>query len=277
MSPSRRQSPIYLITGLIIGLLVGLFYSWVYSPVGVLETELYTLRSDFKDDYRGLIASAYLANSDLGRAQSRLDLLQDEDSIRALTVQAQRELGQEGSDLIARALGILAADIGNGFSGNPEISPSNTPIPTETQISAPTITQTAGPSKTPTLTLTPLASRTPTPTVGAAFILRDYTLVCESAYQETSLIMVRVFNSANQPVPGEKIVASWDQGQDSFFTGLKIEFGLGYADFEMSPDTSYTIRIADGGESLPGLSPLECENDDGDRWLGSWSVNFTQP
>ena len=233
MSPSRRQSPIYLITGLIIGLLVGLFYSWVYSPVGVLETELYTLRSDFKDDYRGLIASAYLANSDLGRAQSRLDLLQDEDSIRALTVQAQRELGQEGSDLIARALGILAADIGNGFSGNPEISPSNTPIPTETQISSPTITQTAGPSKTPTLTLTPLASRTPTPTVGAAFILRDYTLVCESAYQETSLIMVRVFNSANQPVPGEKIVASWDQGQDSFFTGLKIEFGLGYADFEM--------------------------------------------
>ncbi len=277
MNRAGRQSPTYLITGLIIGLLIGLIYTWVYSPVEVLETQPSSLRSDFKDDYRGLIASAYLANSDLGRAQARLNLLQDEDSVRALTVQAQRVLGQEGSDLMARALGILAADLENGSAGNLDNSPSITPAPSETIIATPTFTSTIGPSKTPTLTITPLASRTPTPTEGAAFVLRDYTLVCESTYRENSLIMVQVYNAANQPVPGMEIEASWDQGQDNFFTGLKIEFGLGYADFEMSPNISYSIRMAEGGESLPGLSALECENDDGDRWLGSWLVNFTQP
>lgn len=272
-----RRSPFYLITGLLIGLTIGLIYTWVYSPVEQLKTEPNSLRADFKDTYRSLIASAYLVNSDLGRAEARLILLQDDDPERALTIQAQRVLGEEGAEMIARALGILAADIGNGISELPVVHPTSTPIPTKTQLITPTITMTPRPSSTTMITATPLASRTPTATVGAAFLLQNYSLVCEEIYKESPLIMVNVYDAANTPVPGKEVMASWDQGQDSFFTGLKIEFGLGYADFEMLPGIAYTISMADGGENLPGLTALECENDDSDRWLGSWIVNFVQP
>ena len=69
----------------------------------------------------------------------------------------------------------------------------------------------------------------------------------------------------------------WEGGRDIFFTGLKPEFGLGYADFAMEPEVSYDLRLLDGGEGISGLTTVECENDDGRRWWGSWRVNFSQP
>jgi hypothetical protein len=107
-------------------------------------------------------------------------------------------------------------------------------------------------------------------------VAREFFLVCEEKYT-VPLIMVYVFNAANQPVPGVEAQVTWEGGEDTFFTGLKPEFGLGYADFEMTPEVIYTLRLADGGEPVSGLATVECENDDGLRWWGSWRVNFTQP
>ncbi|NIQ95105.1 MAG: hypothetical protein GWN87_13530, partial [Desulfuromonadales bacterium] len=87
-----RRPPIYILTGLIVGIVLGLVYAWVLTPAEALETRPADLRSDFKDAYRELIARAYLANGDLGRAAARLELLEDGDPVRALAVQAQLSL-----------------------------------------------------------------------------------------------------------------------------------------------------------------------------------------
>ena len=78
------RGPWYLATGLILGLALGLVYAWVLFPVQFIDNAPSSMREDFKDQYRALVAVAYVANGDLGRAQARLALLGDPDVFRAL-------------------------------------------------------------------------------------------------------------------------------------------------------------------------------------------------
>jgi hypothetical protein len=68
----------------------------------------------------------------------------------------------------------------------------------------------------------------------------------------------------------------WDGGESRFFTGLKPEMGLGYADFAMTPGVVYTLRLAEGGEIIQNLAPSECEAQDGGRFWGTWVLVFEQ-
>ncbi|MEN8241465.1 MAG: hypothetical protein ABFS17_06060 [Chloroflexota bacterium] len=278
------RAPLYLLTGLILGIVLGVLYAWLWIPVDAFEASPAVLRDDFKDAYRELIARAYISNSDLGRAESRLALLGDADPARELAVQAQLTLGQDGAAEAARALGILAAHIKGGQdSAAIEIAYPETPTPGNVQ--APTSTPgqnssnpggsnettSAGVTPTPRFTITPQASATPTATQGAPFSLVDYALVCDEDISPPQ-IQVFVFDASGNPVPGVGIVITWDGGVNRFVTGLKPEFGLGYADYEMQPALSYTIRLEGGGDPVDGLTGRECE---GGYW-GTWRLNFTQ-
>ena len=119
----ERRGPWYLITGLILGAVLGLLYSWVISPVKYVDTAPLSLRSDFKDTYRKMIAVAYASNKDIGRARGRLVVLNDPDSARLMAAQAQRILAEGGLSSEARALALLAAALGQQPSG------SNTSFP----------------------------------------------------------------------------------------------------------------------------------------------------
>ncbi len=90
----RREDrgPWYLLTGLVLGAFLGLMYAWLVQPTQYTDTKPASLRADFKDRYRALIASAYMSNGDLVRAKARLELLQDADLYRMLSEQAQRTL-----------------------------------------------------------------------------------------------------------------------------------------------------------------------------------------
>ena len=125
-------------------------------------------------------------------------------------------------------------------------------------------------TQTPQFSVTPQASSTPTATQGAPFSLVDYALVCDENITPPQ-IQVFVFDASGNPVPGVGIVITWDGGVNRFVTGLKPEFGLGYADYEMQPQFSYTIRLEGGGDPVDGLTGRECE---GGYW-GTWRVNFT--
>lgn len=113
----ENRGPWYLLTGLVIGIALGLLYAWVFQPVQYTDTVPSSLRADFKDQYRALIAAAYLGNGDLLRARARLELLKDEDLFRALSEQAQRTLAEQGSAADARALGLLAIALGQAPPG----------------------------------------------------------------------------------------------------------------------------------------------------------------
>jgi hypothetical protein len=312
---NEKRGPWYLLTGLVIGVVLGLLYAWVIQPVQPTNTPPNSLRADFKDQYRTMIAVAYLANGDLVRARARLELLQDPDLYRALTEQAQRKLAEGAYPEEARALGLLAVAMGQASAppaqtpatqvtaaadtptsqAAPFASPTtpvvtSSPSPTrETTVASPpavttpqatagtpSVTRTVRASATPPPTGTALPTRTATPTQGAPFVLDTQELVCNPNLEQ-ALIQVEVFDSANQPVPGVEVVVNWDGGENHFFTGFKPEISLGYTDFAMTPGVVYTLRLADGGQIIPGLTPTECESPSGDRYWGAWKLVFVQP
>ena len=299
-----ERGPWYLLTGFVLGALLGLVFAWAVAPVEYVNTSPAALRDNIKDQYRALIAAAYVANSDIARAQARLNLLDDADIARTLAEQAQRTLAEGGSPDAAQALALLALDLGQGptpvITQSPPTQTSNfqpspghtltstveTQVPTLTSTgelevtatlaSSGTGTQTPQNTRTALPTGTPLATRTPTSTPGAPFILQESTFVCDPDLNQP-LIQVVTENAAGEQLPGVEIVVNWEGGEDHFFTGLKPEFGLGYADFTMDPGEVYTLRLADGGQPIPDLTAAECEAEDGSRYWGSWYLLFSQP
>ena len=111
----------------------------------------------------------------------------------------------------------------------------------------------------PTATDTPLPTRTPVPTPAAPFVLLSKEKVCDPNLP-APLIQVQTLDADGQPVPGVEIIINWGTSEENhFFTGLKAELGQGYADFTMTPDVVYTLRLAGGGQPIPDLQASECE------------------
>lgn len=302
----ERRGPWYLLTGFVLGILVGLAYAWVVAPVEYQETSPASLRADFKDRYRALIALAYAANGDLTRAQARLNLLGEADVARILAEQAQRTLAEGKSPQEAQTLGLLALALGQGLptantaASSVQFTPSLSPVgtlpsslPFATSIASPQTT--ASPPSgnipiTPTEMLqktspvvstafptgTPLPTRTPTPTPAAPFILLERTFICDQNLS-APLIQVIAKDGEGQEVPGVEFIVSWEGGEEHFFSGLKPELGLGYADFSMTPGVTYTLHLMDGGQPISDLTAAECESESGSRFWGSWLLVFAQP
>lgn len=298
-----ERGPWYLLTGLAIGAALGLLYAWMVQPVRYTDTAPATLRADFKDRYRILIAAAYAANQDLLRASERLKLLQDADPYRALAEQAQRLLAEGELSAEVRALGSLAAALGGqGGQAPPQAAPQATPSPgfsptaesptppavTPSVEAAPFVTATLTlpaanltaatprPTRTPTPSATPLPTRTPTLAPGAAFKLESEELVCNEGQTEPQ-IWVEALDAQGDGVPGVEAAVSWAGGSEQFFTGLQPEKGLGFADFSMTQGVTYTLQLARGGEIIPNLMAQECQTAGGGRFWGVWKLVFVQP
>jgi hypothetical protein len=111
----------YLLTGVVLGIILGILFAWVISPVKYVDTAPESLKDEFKDQYRVLIASAYVANGDLVRAKARLELLDEADIYLVVAEQAQQMLAEGGLVEEAQALGRLALALGQEIP-QPEIT-----------------------------------------------------------------------------------------------------------------------------------------------------------
>lgn len=123
----------YLLTGLIIGIVLGMLYTRILQPVTYVDTTPASLSNEYKNQYRVLIAAAFISNGDLVRARARLELLNDPDVFRALTEQAQQTLAQNGSSAEARALGLLAIALGQTAPGTGHTATQAAPNPISTR------------------------------------------------------------------------------------------------------------------------------------------------
>ncbi len=316
----------YLFTGLVLGAILGLVYAWLIQPVEYVDTPPASLRQDFKDRYRAMIAAAFIANHDLVRAQARMELLQDEDPFRVLSEQAQRTLAENGSPEEARALGLLAVALNQASPGLSTktlanqstatirvhitgvflASPTNTT--TEAVSTITSYTSTTRPStpsssfeplgtiseiKTPTNALsndqktpagatqskpsdTPNTWRTSTTNPEGPFILMGREEICGQRLS-APLIQVEALDHFGLPVPGVLVIVTWKDGEERFYTGLKSEKSLGYADFTPTPGIAYTLRLGEGGETVVGLTALACKDSGGESYWGTWLLRFTQP
>jgi len=255
----RQSGWLPLLLGLGLGLAGGLFYSWIVNPVEYVETAPGSLREDFKADYLALIAAAYASRGDLVRARARLALFEELNPAGELAALAQRRQASGHPQTEVRALAELAAALqGAPTPGSTEVlSASATPAP---------------PSPTPT----PTRTRAPSATPGAPFRLAAREQVCDPLLAEP-MIQVQVSDAASEPVAGAEVLVIWDEGQDRFFTGLKPELGLGYADFSMSEGVTYSLQLSAADELTTGLATFECSDEQGEMYLGSWLLQFEQP
>ncbi|MCE9644856.1 MAG: hypothetical protein K8S20_02565 [Chloroflexi bacterium] len=296
-----RNTTFHMSLAILAGLGLGLGYSWKISPVTYVDASPAILRSDFKDQYRIVIAASYASSQDLARARARLRLLGDVDPIGELSAQAQRMLAAGDSLQHIEPLARLAADLQQGFASAPpsptlftDVNIFETPISastfaefavTETLIAQ--IIEEASPFPTPVFEQTPLApvfatantprpTFTPNPGPGAPFTLVGQDPVCDPGLQR-GLLQFMFMDGRRRQVAGIEITVTWSQGEDRFFTGFKPELGDGYADFVMQPDVIYNIRVVEGGAFVPNISAPACADPNGQKYPGGLLLTFQQP
>ena len=262
----NREGWIPLAIGVVLGIALGVYYAWVISPVEYVETAPASLRAEYKADYFTLIALAYATTGDLDRAQSRLALILDSDPASTLGQLAQTRLATGRPEREARALAMLAAALGE----------EPTPIASTSTPQRDTTPTPAGPTYTPSATRPPPPTRTATATPGAPFEMVDKQFLCDPDLPEP-LLQIEVIDASGRPVPGIEALIVWDEGQDHFFTGLKPELGMGYADFTMQAGVYYTLQLVESEIPVTGLYPEDCVGEDGEPFPGSWLLSFQQP
>ena len=272
----------YLITGLILGLILGLVYSWVISPVSQVDTHPNLLRTDYKDIYRSLISRAYRANNNLPRAEARLDLIGDDEPALALAAQAQRFLAEGGDHEMAVILANSSAALQSSEAAeNTPVPPTGTAAASDSDenptASSKDTEENGGNNLDSTSTLEPVSSRTPPPTESPPFILQDSSPICDPTLSE-SLIQVIATNSAGDGIPGVAIqISLGSDPKEVFYTGLKPELGLGYADFSAEPGLSYQVEIPDSGLIVSDIEVPTCQNESEESYWGSWEIYITHP
>jgi len=270
MKTDRRGSW-YLLTGTVIGLAAGLFYSWVISPVQYVDAPPYALRAGFKDDYRALVAAAYLYSGDLLRAQDRLAQLKDDKPAQSLALQAQQAMADGHPEEEVRALGLLTLALAQGIT--PQPSPGSADLIATGRPPAKGITPTPQyfePIENPDLP----PGISPAPATG--LLLQDMSLICNPDLT-TPMLEVQVQDSNNQPFPSVEFVVTWEGGEEHFLTGAKPELGPGYGDFQMTPGVIYTLALASGEQIANDLIAAECVSEDQANYWGSWMLTLVQP
>ena len=74
-----------------------------------------------------------------------------------------------------------------------------------------------------------------------------------------------------------EIDITWENGEEKFFTGLKPEIDIGYADFIMTPDVAYSVQLASGSDIAAGLIAPTCQNPAGESYTGGIKLTFQRP
>ena len=257
----RRVGWFLLILGISLGTIFGLYYAWEIGPIDPKEAVPSDLQEQFQEEVRTLIAIAFANTGDFSRAIRRLEFLSDPGDAQSLSALAQQHLADGRPEEDVRSVAQLAAAL-----ATQEAYPSTPQPPSETA------TSTASPRVLPTIV--PSSTRTPTPV--PTYQLRSKEEVCDSDLIDP-LIQMLIFDSIGEPVPGVEVFIVWDEGEDHFFTGLKPEMGLGYGDFTMTENITYSLQVSEMGDPVTGLDTVECLNEDELPYFGSWLLVFEEP
>jgi hypothetical protein len=269
--------PWFVLTGVVIGILLGTVFAWYLSPVRYSNASPAALSAEDKDHYRGMIALAYKSDGDRGRAEARLRLLADSDSVTALNESAQRYRDGAGPQEEAEAMTRLATVLGQASpTGVPEEPTGESTASSEseaTETETPAAAAAAAPVD-PTLTPEPTFTLVPTnaPASTAPFVLSNLTPMCEEN-QKPGLLQVQVEDAKGKGLAGIKVSVYWEDQGDSFYTGLAPQISPGYADFQMAPGIAYSVTISDG-VPVNNLMVKACPKADGSSFLGGVRLKF---
>jgi hypothetical protein len=290
--PRRLISWRALIVGLILGIAGGVAIGWYFAPVQEFDTAPWQLKADDKAEYVVAVVLNWSHDSNLGAAIDRLIALQlpGSDPIQQVAdvacdlarsgyvdsnsgLRAVQTLIQfyqlQGRTGCASTLLPPSTPQGDITIVPPTLTPSVPPPPTKT----PTPAEIA-PTQ-PTLTAVPTQPIISLPTSEPQ---HDFAIVNINTYCDTQLsglIEVYVQDFKGNGVPGQIVRVRWDNGEDTFVTGLKPERGPAYADFQMEAGKSYVIDMP--GHADPSRNPLAavpCNTEAGAQAITSYRVVF---
>jgi hypothetical protein len=124
--------------------------------------------------------------------------------------------------------------------------------------------------------VTAIPTQLPPPSPSAPFKRLGTRDVCDPSLPP-GLLQVIVLDRTGDPLPGVEITITWSGGEERFFTGLQLEFGMGYADFQMSLDTSYAVQVARMGTPVTGVTAPSCPGTGGNTYVGGLELTFQAP
>jgi hypothetical protein len=250
--------------------------------------------SEAKDAYRLLIARTFYADGDSGRALPRLGLLKDTKVEDILGSQAQTALGRN-NEVDSSALARLALSLNPSNqpgTDTTQIAPAGTPRTPEPETSGtppddsgltPSPDGTSE-SRTPVPTISSLKipsaeipRSTPTmyPTLSAPYILKERAVDCGRSLRP-GLLQIWVENASGLAMPGVRIQINWKDGEETFYTGMKPDLNAGYADFEMTAATGYSLRVGENGETITELGTADCTSEGHPERAGGMILRFTE-
>jgi len=276
-----------LLFGLIVGTVGGIFFAWNISPVEEFDTEPWQLREDDRAQYLVAIMIDYAYNGNLSRTVDRLitlrlpgDQIQEVANIACRLASGGYVDSQSGLYAVRSMMQFYQLQGRSGCADTLLVADAAAPA-TPTVIRVATSTPTLVPPATKTDTPEPPNRPTPTSVtfvVPTSVAQEEFTLANVSTFCDVNLsgiIEVRVQDFNGEGIPGIEVRARWDDGSDTFFTGLKPERGPDYADFQMTPGEGYTIELP--GRSDPSSRPLAaapCVAAGGDEAITSYRVVY---
>ncbi|MCP4418482.1 MAG: hypothetical protein GY805_17830 [Chloroflexi bacterium] len=268
----------WLLFSLLIGLIGGLYYAWVVDPVVFTNASPARFSGRYQEEYIILVSQSYAVDENWPLAQQRLAALDDAAIGETVNDLLETAVRQQRPAQLLEHLAVLARQLGAGgqaialfaptlpaneLQPTPTAAIAITATPINTAVPTPTATAIASPLPSPTVT------RPATATLQPNYRLTEQTRLCVEE-EAISRIEVIVLDAFLNDLPGIEIEVSWQNGSDNFFTGFKPENGRGYADFEMSPDISYTVTLPDGSPEVSGLRLETCAS----GLSGGWQLTF---
>ncbi len=258
---------------LVAGFIIALFITWVLWPVEYTNADPSDSRSSDKEDYIRMISTVYQMDGNLARAKSRLAQLKLDNPAQIANSLASREKQPGRTALL---------NLAQALAGIPVSQQRPTPAPpTEGAVAPRSRGETA--VATPALDSRPVLAVTPTREVPRFHLVERAPLSCTDN-AEAAFLRISVRDGQGNDLPDVGVEVRWSTGDDTIYTGLKPERGVGFADFETVPDTySVTVQTykstnvsSDTAADLSvGQPPANCRTDHGATPRG-WKLVFQQ-
>ncbi len=282
---------VWFIAGLIglgIGIAGGLYYAWKVSPVVQTNTAPWQLSSDDQRRYLEVVSLAYAQDHDLKRAVDRLVALRFGDQTWQMLADTACDLARTSFVSTNTGIATVRSMVELAQSqGVASCASTVLPLYTNTPLPSPTVV-------TATPTLIPPASKTPTPTLGPTFTpataipLADtptpagnFRLTLSEPFcdpKTPGTLEVTVQDTDGTGIPGIQVeVTAADGTKDDFYTGLKLERGLGFADYQMTSGSTYTVTLPGLSDKTRALQADSCTvapSDGGGKSVTSYRLTF---
>ena len=269
---------------LIAGLVLGIAITRDQGPLQRSNAEPWQLRTEDRHHYMMAIALEYAYSGDAGQALNKLIALRPaHDPLQALAEGAcalgsRGYLGSESGIKALRSAVNLYTAQGRAGCAQQLLPPEVIEVAPEVKREQSTadLRPTPQPTKKPlqdSLLPTPAGHLIPTRPAERSFEPLSVRSFCDIS--RPALIEVQVVDYIGRGIPGQRIRVRWGDQEDIFVSGLKVDRGDAYADFQMEADIDYAIDMPGSNALGASLRTGNCYSDN-QQTLKSYRVTFVE-